>query len=462
MRVLHTSDWHIGRTIRGRSRADEFIAVLAEIAAVAVTEAVDLILVVGDIFDTAAPTAEAEQIAYRALLDLAATGATVVVVSGNHDSERRLQAIAPLLSLGRIVTRATFAAAADGGVVSGQTTVGEPWRVAVVPFLSQRWVVRAADLMGADAGDHSQQYASRVVRIVHSLTAGFDGAAVNLVAAHLHVAGGVVGGGERLAHTIFAYAVPATAFPASAHYVALGHLHRPQQIAGPCPIRYCGSPLALDFSETEYAKSVTIIDASPGAPARTREVPLHAGRRLRVLRGTLVDLMAATPTVGDDWLKVVVSETPRIGLADEVRSHLPNAVDVIVEDPALAGGAPAGDKAVASRQGRSPHDLFAEYLSDRHESDSRLLALFDRLLDEAADSGDKINPDEWAVAAAEPGAQGKAGAKGGGSATGVVSGETASDAGPGETGAGERAGAATGVGAGEKARGAGTARRVAP
>ena len=102
MRFLHTGDWHVGKALRGRSQADEHRAVLAEVAAVAEAEQVDAALVAGDLFDTAAPSAESEQIVYEALLALARTGAHVVVVSGNHDNERRLQAVAPLLELGRV------------------------------------------------------------------------------------------------------------------------------------------------------------------------------------------------------------------------------------------------------------------------------------------------------------------------------------------------------------------------
>ncbi|HEX6569599.1 MAG TPA: exonuclease subunit SbcD, partial [Acidimicrobiales bacterium] len=96
MRVLHTSDWHVGRAIRGRSRAAEHQAVLAEIAALAERESADLAVVAGDLFDTATPAPEAERIVYRALLDLAAGGRPVVVVAGNHDSAQRLGAVAPL------------------------------------------------------------------------------------------------------------------------------------------------------------------------------------------------------------------------------------------------------------------------------------------------------------------------------------------------------------------------------
>jgi exonuclease SbcD len=381
VKILHTSDWHIGRTLRGRSRADEHVAVLRSVAEVAAAEHVDVVLVVGDVFDTAAPTAESERIAYAALLDLAETGATVIVLSGNHDNDRRLEAVAPLLGLGRIVTRASFLPAGEGGVVTGETVAGEPWRVATVPFLSQRWVVRAADLLGGDADEHRGTYAARVAALVRALTSGFSADAVNIVAAHLFVDGGLLGGGERAAHTIFDYAVSPAAFPASLHYVALGHLHRAQAIGGPCPIRYCGSPLQLDFGETADTKSVTVVTAAVGTPAQIECIELEGGRRLRTVRGTLASLASglASTAVGDEWLKVVVEEAPRAGLVDEVRELFPDAVDVVVASP--TADARAADR--PERSGRSPHDLFAAYLAERGVEDPPLVSLFDLLLEDA-------------------------------------------------------------------------------
>jgi exonuclease SbcD len=96
MRILHTADWHVGKTIRGLSRADEHRAVLDEIVGLATERSVDLVIVAGDLFDTASPTPEAEQIVYQALLGLRASGAQVVVIAGNHDNPNRLLAVAPL------------------------------------------------------------------------------------------------------------------------------------------------------------------------------------------------------------------------------------------------------------------------------------------------------------------------------------------------------------------------------
>jgi exonuclease SbcD len=384
VKILHTSDWHVGRNIRGRSRADEHQAVLAEIAQVARDEAVDAVLVVGDLFDVAAPTAEAERIVYSALLELAATGATVVVLAGNHDSDRRLQAIEPLLDLGNVVTRPVFRRPDDGGVVELVSRDGtERAKLAVLPFLSQRYVVSATDLMGFDADEHGQAYDQRVRLLVGALTAGFGPDTINLVAAHLTVGGGVLGGGERSAHTVFEYEVGALAFPSSAQYVALGHLHRRQQVQGPGQIHYCGSPLQLDFGETSDIKCVVVVDVKVGLPAEVRDVWLRSGRRLRVLAGTLDDLRALAGTTGDDWLKLVVRDTPRVGLADDLRDLFPHAVDVVVERAEQAGR--TSDR--PSIAGRAPGDLFGDFLRERGEPDEQVLHLFAELLDELESSG---------------------------------------------------------------------------
>jgi exonuclease SbcD len=376
MRLLHTSDWHVGRAIRGRSRAGEHEAVLAEIARIADEREVDIVLVGGDLFDNAAPTAESERIVYKALLDLAGGGRHVVVISGNHDNPNRLAAVRPLLDLGAVHLAATLAPPDDGGVLELDIG-GERARVALVPFPSQRYIVHVDDLMTGHAAEATGQYAERVRRVLAALCDRFDSDSVNIVLAHLMVSGGTLGGGERSAHTIFDYWVPAAAFPATAHYVALGHLHRAQAIDGPCPLRYCGSPLQLDFGETKDDKSIAIIDAHPGAPAKVETVALQAGRRLRTITGTLAALAGLAGTTGDDHLRIVVDERPRAGLADEVRSLFPDAVDVTVASPDTVV---AGD-ATGDRLGKAPTELFAEYLVERGIDDPRLTALFGELLE---------------------------------------------------------------------------------
>lgn len=379
---MHTSDWHVGKAIRGRSRATEHQAVLQEITGIAEQESADVVVVAGDLFDTATPTPESERIVYRALLDLAAGGRPVVVIAGNHDSAQRLAAVAPLSEASGIHVASGVRPPDDGGVLELRVD-GVTARLALLPFVSQRYVVGADALMSAsDAAETHQSYAERVARIVAALTAGFEAPTVNLMAAHLTVMGGRVGGGERGAHTVFDYWVPATAFPPSAQYVALGHLHRPQLLDGPAPLHYCGSPLQLDFGETANEPQVNLVDLRPGVPAQVRGVTLEAGRRLRTLEGTLAALREQEG-LGDDHLRLVLDEPARAGLADEARELFPHAVEVSLVAREDDDQPPRDRAGQDGRLNRTPNDLFRRYLGDHDVADERLVVLFDELVDAA-------------------------------------------------------------------------------
>jgi DNA repair protein SbcD/Mre11 len=378
MRLLHTSDWHVGKTLRGRDRSDEHRAVLDEITGIARERAVDLVIVAGDLFESAAPTPDAEKIVYRALLDLADV-APVVVVSGNHDNDRRLAAVEPLLGLSRITTRAMLAKPNEGGVISIDTADGERAQIALLPWISQRYIVRAPELMSKDAFEHAGDYAQRLSDIVGWLSEGFKADTVNVIAGHAMIAGGVMGGGERLAHTIFEYCMSATGFPSKAHYVALGHLHRAQQLGSQPPVWYCGSPLQLDFGETDDQKCALVVEATASTPARVEQVPVRAGRRLRKLVGTMADLEAIAGSTGDDYLRIVVRGDARAGLAEDVRELFgENTVDVMIQtDAELQLGLDP-----RAHEMKSPKELFREYLGELKAGDERVIALFDELLEE--------------------------------------------------------------------------------
>jgi exonuclease SbcD len=141
---------------------------------------------------------------------------------------------------------------------------------------------------------------------------------------------------------------------------------------------YAGSPIQVDFGEEHDVKHVLLVEAAAGVPARVEPRPLRSGWTLRTLRGSVAELREAAADAGDAWLRVVVQESPRAGLADEVRAFLPRAVDVQVER--VVTDAPV---ARASRQGRTARELFAEYVASEGVDDPRVLALFDRLHDDA-------------------------------------------------------------------------------
>ncbi|RZU49553.1 exodeoxyribonuclease I subunit D [Krasilnikovia cinnamomea] len=382
MRILHTSDWHVGKVLKGRSRHDEHIRVLGQVVDIARAEQPDLIVVAGDLYDTAAPSPDATRLVTRALSALRRTGAQVVAIGGNHDNGQALDALRPWAEAAGIVLRGAVRDDPAELVVTGRTAGGEPWQLVTLPFLSQRYAIRAAEMYELTAAEASQTYADHIARLIARLSEGFDQpGVVNLVTAHLTIVGATAGGGEREAHCVMGYAVPATVFPANAHYVALGHLHRAQQVTGPCPVHYCGSPLAIDFGEEENVCSVAVVDVAADRAARVRHVPVTSARPLRTVRGTLEQL--GTVQEPDAWLRVYVREAPRVGLREDVQELLPNALEVRI-DPDMVPDR-AGQR-MAQRAGRSPRELFGDYLDSRDGAEDGVRELFDELYDEVSQS----------------------------------------------------------------------------
>ena len=366
MRFLHTSDWHVGKTLKGHSRLPEQQAVLAEVVQLARRHEVDAVLVAGDLYESASPTAEAQQLVVRTLLALRGTGAEVVAIAGNHDHAPTLDAYRPLAGAAGVTLVGRVRRPDEGGVVSFRARAdGSPVRVATLPFLSQRYAVRAAELLANTPAENSAGYDRWVRSIVAALCAPLGPESVNILMAHLTVTGALAGGGERQAQSIFEYHVPAAAFPADLHYVALGHLHRRQPVPAPCPVHYSGSPLRVDFGEVDSAPVVLLVDAAPGTPARVTDLPITSARTLRTVRGTLAEL-AAAPVDADDLLRVIVREPARAGLREEVLELLPGTLEVHSR----------------ARTDRAPGELLRDYLRTRDIADPRVEALFARLHEE--------------------------------------------------------------------------------
>lgn len=373
MRFLHTADWHIGKTLRGRHRDDEYAAALAEVLAIAVREQVDCVLVAGDLFDSASPPAEAERLVYEFFRSLWGEGISAVVIGGNHDHRRRLAAVSGLLGVIDVQVRAEPGELL-GALVQRHSRDGqETALVATVPWLPERRV---------NGESHREQLSS----LVGEVSRAFRPDTVNILLAHLLVDGALVGagGGERPLHLGVAYSIAADCLPATAQYVALGHVHRPQNVVAPASAYYSGSLLQLDFGERGQAKEILLIEGHPGVAVQVVRVPLSAGKELRDVTGTLDELRALAGSVGDAFLRVFVKvDGPVAGIAEQVREILPNAVDVrrIVPD------APAGDRG-QSLLAMGPEELFGTfYMQVRGSPPGQdVLALFRSLYGEESDA----------------------------------------------------------------------------
>ncbi|WP_310550302.1 exonuclease SbcCD subunit D [Paenibacillus glufosinatiresistens] len=276
MRILHTGDWHFGRTLEGRSRQAEQEAFVDELVAIADDEKIDLVLMAGDVYDSVNPPAAAEQLFYEAAARLTAGGRPLVVISGNHDHPERVASVSPLVS-GQGIHLVGMPAASP--LTVGISRTGELAKIAALPYPSE---ARLGELLAEDNEETGLRlaYSARVGMLMKTLAREFTPQTVNLAMSHIYVLGGVESDSERPIQVGGAYTVDPSALDCGAQYTALGHLHRAQRVKGNGHIRYSGSPLAYSFSEAGQAKSVTVLDAAPGGEALIREVYLSCGRPL--------------------------------------------------------------------------------------------------------------------------------------------------------------------------------------
>lgn len=381
MRLLHTSDWHLGKQLMERSLLEDQAFALDALLDLLAADPHDLLVVAGDVYDQAIPPEAAVELLGRFLARLRERlpGLPVVLTAGNHDSGARLASNAELVRLAGVHLRGDVDAVARP--ISFETAGGEPVDVWAVPFL---WP-GALEREGAIASTQVEALDWALERIHGRL----DGSRTNVLVAHCFTRNGTASDSERVL-VGQATQVGAELFGAF-DYVALGHLHRSQQVAGNA--RYSGSLLPYSFAEADDVKVVLSVEVTAGsAPAITAR-PLPRRRALRRLTGTLRELLEAPvyDAFVDDYLQLTLSQPELAGQPmAALRRRFPNVLQLVNPVAGLAAGRSA--KTHGCEPGR---DLTADFLAFERalaggEVDPEVRAAFERLrdgLDAAPPSG---------------------------------------------------------------------------
>ncbi len=376
MRLLHTSDWHLGRTLHGVDLTAHQQAFLDHLVEVARAERVDVVLVAGDVYDRAIPPVEAVAQLSDALRRLA-EHAVVVITPGNHDSAIRLGFGADVMRdrvrvLARVedVDRPVELPGPDGH--GGVLVYGLPYldpdaarRQLAAPDAEQPLARSHAAVLGAAMDRVRADLAARTA----AATAAGRPAPRSVVLAHAFVVGGAASESERDIRVGGVDHAPAAVFD-GVDYVALGHLHGPQRVGdpdGPTVLRYSGSPLAYSFSEARHAKSTAVVDLGPDGPPAVRLVPAPVPRRLTDVTGALDDLLGPDGDAhAEDWVRVTVTDAHRpADLYRRVRARFPHALVVQHQPPAR----PEAPRAAEVTAAHDPLDVAAEFVA--HVSGSR-------------------------------------------------------------------------------------------
>lgn len=378
MRILHTSDWHIGRTFHGVDLLSDQARALTAVADLVAAESVDVVVIPGDIYDRSIPGADAIAVCNRGFEAIRAAGATIIATSGNHDSPARLGA------------GASFAAAGGLHLCTRVADVDKPVRLADshgevvfygIPYLEPE--ITRAELGVPQARSHEEILQAAMARINADLRA--RPGARSVVLAHAFVVGGAATGSERSISVGGVETVSMAAFD-GIDYVALGHLHSPQTLSE--SVRYSGSPLPYSFGESSHRKAVWIVDLNQNGPAEVRRHDLPLVRGLSRLTGTLEELLTADEHLGavEHYVSAALTDTARpVDPMRKLRERFPHAVHV-------EWVRPEGNPELRYRErvhGRRDTEVAASFLSDvRGEPTEGELAWVERALAAAVSEPD--------------------------------------------------------------------------
>lgn len=408
MRLLHTADWHLGARLQGRSRLPEQETLLREICEIAERESVDVVVIAGDVFDAYSPPVEAERLYFETTARLADGGRrAVVVIAGNHDSPDHLVAAKAISRSHGVVTLGrpkddpgSFdlgtgrVACVDSAPSFARIRVpsGHEISLLLLPYPSESRLHELLSVTIDDERGAHEGYNRRLAEIMQGLADRHAGQGPSMIVSHLFVDGGREGGYERPIQVGGAYSVHISTFPSSIPYVALGHLHAPQEFHHPDGpvIRYSGSILQNGFGETGQAKSVTLVDFIDNAVTH-RDVPLVSGRPLvRIASSDLVDLETRIASLErDHWIGIDFTLTEGIAPEDldDLRRRTPSIVDVAFAHARALDDASATADAVI---GLAIDHQFRRYVETTFNEpcDEQILHLFLDLLESARSGPD--------------------------------------------------------------------------
>lgn len=297
MRILHTADWHLGKSLERINRIEEQREFIEYLCKLVEDENIDLVLIGGDIYDTYNPPALAEELFYYAVDKLSNHGKRgVVVIAGNHDNPDRLEATLPLSCKNGIFIlgypKTNILKYKDNCKSVKLVNAGEGFIELSIPGCTDNAVIltlpypseaRLEEVLSTSVDENllQKEYSQKIGYILNELSQNFRDDTVNMVLGHIFLMGGKESDSERTIQVGTAMTVNLSSLPKNAHFVALGHLHRPQMIKNECcPVFYSGSPLAYSFSEVDYNKAVYIVDATPKEEAKVKLINLNCGKPL--------------------------------------------------------------------------------------------------------------------------------------------------------------------------------------
>lgn len=408
MRILHTADWHLGKSLEKRSRIDEQKKFLDDFIEIAKENNIDLVIIAGDIYDSSNPPAIAEKMFYDTLKKISDNGKRLIlIIAGNHDNPERLVASAPLAREHGIIMIGTLKTIIDTGnygrhkiINSGEGFIeveinGEKAVILTVPYLSEK---RLNEVLYKDMDsdeDRIKSYSDRVFSLFDSLKDNYREDTINLLVSHLYAMGSEEGGSERSIQLGGSYIVNCECFPKEAQYIALGHVHKPQLVPGTNKkARYSGSPIHYNKKEVSYNKKCFVVDVKANEEANVKEVYFKVYKPIEIWKCENFDdalLKCEENKDRECWVYLEI-KVDRYMREDEIKKLKELKKDILEITPIIEN-IHRDDESAISLSEKSFEELFIDFYKKERmgEPDKEIIDLFLNLVYEEENGENETN-----------------------------------------------------------------------
>lgn len=408
MRILHTADWHLGKSLEKRSRIDEQRKFLDDFIEIVKENDIDLVIIAGDIYDSSNPPAIAEKMFYDTLKKISDNGKRLIlIIAGNHDNPERLVASAPLAREHGIIMIGTLKTIIDTGnygrhkiINSGEGFIeieinGEKAVILAVPYLSEK---RLNEVLYKDMDSDEERiksYSDRVFSLFDSLKDNYREDTINLLVSHLYAMGSEESGSERSIQLGGSYIVNCECFPKEAQYIALGHVHKPQLVPGTNKkARYSGSPIHYNKKEVSYNKKCFVVDVKANEEANVKEIYFKVYKPIEIWKCENFDdalLKCEENKDRECWVYLEI-KVDRYMREDEIKKLKELKKDILEITPIIEN-IHRDDESAISLSEKSFEELFIDFYKKERmgEPDKEIIDLFLNLVYEEENGENETN-----------------------------------------------------------------------
>lgn len=397
MRILHTSDWHLGKTLEGHDRHDEQVKFCDNLINIVEANQVDLVLVAGDIYDSYNPPSSAESLFYRTIERLAKGGERpIFIIAGNHDNPDRLESVKPLVEgLGITILGYPRSQAKEGDYKGfsidharpGFTKLavrGQKINIISLPYPSEKRLNDAYDQTD-DIGEMQETYSKKIGRIFRDLEGLYRDDEINIALSHIFVVGSAISDSERRIELGGSLLVEKSDLPARSQYTALGHIHKPQRISKEYRAYYSGSPIQYSKNERTSSKSVYLVDLEPGQEPDVSQILLDNYRPICLFKTSGLDeaMEICQERSGQDIFAYFEIETKDSIALESIRQMKKLIKNIIEIKPVLKGDQAWVKREMIDINRASISEYFVDFYKGENDGKNprqELVDLFNKLI----------------------------------------------------------------------------------